>query len=393
MLSQKQKNKLIRDLEAASTTAIPKKLRKKAQTVSLNLVDNRPVQSRRKPGAQVRSQAVRGSVGSSQRGISNVQGQRTDIPLKQPFVGSESLGRFNGSVAFAETQFPINPGQAGTFPWLSQEAKLWEKYEFDKLEFEFRTTINEFSTNALGRIILGVDYDASDPAPSTRSQAEISRPVTAQAPYFNQRLILRKEDMGEVCKYHFVRPGSLPGQSDIKFYDVGVLNFGTDGNVNTNEVGELWVHYSGHFKNQILESVTTAPTNFSVAQFQTADSPALTSSVAFVLPLSTAQFNGLGVVNTAGSLVLPAGNYIVDATDQVSAATNMTAHILELQKNGATSTVTGSRAVAAAATLTIDSLSHSSFISSNGTDAFTLMVTVTGTGALSANATLRIVSV
>jgi len=215
MLSQKQKKDLIRELDSFASPpkkkSAPKK-RSSRQTVrqaSRNL-------SQRGPG--------RGIVGPSQRGISNVLGQRSDIPLKQPFNGSESLGRFNGSLNFTETQFAINPGQAVTFPWLSQEAKLWEKYEFDKLEFEFRTTINEFSANAFGRVILGVDYDASDPPPSSRSQAEISRPVTAQAPYFNQRLVLRKEDMHDTVRKHYVRPGNLPGSADIKMYDVGVLN-------------------------------------------------------------------------------------------------------------------------------------------------------------------------
>jgi hypothetical protein len=391
MLSQKQKNKLIRDLEAASTTAIPKKLRKKAQTVSLNIVDNRPVQSSRRKQKPV-SVSMRGTVGPAQRGISNVLGQRTDIPLKQPFVGSESLGRFNGSIGFTETQFPINPGQAGTFPWLSQEAKLWEKYEFDKLEFEFRTTINEFSANALGRVILGVDFDASDPAPSNRSQAEISRPVTAQAPYYNQRLVLRKEDMGEVCKYHYVRPGVLPGQSDIKFYDVGVLNFGTDGNINANEVGELWVHYAGTFKNQILESTTTAPSNFSVAQFSQSGA-AITSGVSTNLPLATQDANGIQAVNTAGSIVLPPGNYLADVVVRLDAATNLSLSAVTFRKNGAGVGVAAQTAIAPASLMTSTTLSISAFVTSNGTDALTVNVVGTFVGAGSTYATLRLTSI
>lgn len=218
-------------------------------------------------------------------GIGNVLGQDSTVPLQAPFSGSEPLGRFNGSATFTETQFPINPGQAGTFPWLSKEAQLWEKYEFDRLEFEFRTTINEFSTNAYGRVILGVDFDAADPPPATRLEAEQSRPVTAQAPYFNQLLRLRKADMSDVCKKHYVRPGNLPGGSDIKMYDIGNLNFGTDGNINANEVGELWVHYSGTFYEQILESTTTPPNNNSVSWFTSGGSEAVVSGTPYTVLL------------------------------------------------------------------------------------------------------------
>lgn len=391
MLSQKQKQKLIRDLDSMSSTRAPKTLRKKAQKLPMVVT----VKTSPKRRVRAKNPFGDGKSDQSMRGISNVHGQRLDIPLKQPFYGSESLGRFNGSVAFTEIQLPINPGQAGVFPWLSQEAKLWEKYQFDKLEFEFRTTINEFSANALGRVILGVDFDASDPAPSTRSQAEISRPVTAQAPYFNQRLVLRKEDMDDVCGYHFVRPGSLPGQSDIKFYDVGVLNFGTDGNVNANEVGELWVHYAGTFKNQVLESTTAGPTNFSQSSFRDAAPVALTSTLTKISPLATADINGLGIVNAAGVFTVPPGNYLVSYMNQSTAATNMTAYQMAASGslvNPAPSTQP-TRTYAAGAVVTVDSGCSTFWYSPTLHGTLTFVVAVTGSGALGAQGNVVFTSI
>jgi hypothetical protein len=339
------------------------------------------------PGSRRSPQEMVSSGNGSPKGISNVLGQRTDIPLTQTFAGSESLGRFNGSAAFTATQFAINPGQAVSFPWLSKEAILWEKYEFDKLEFEFRTTINEFSANALGRVILGFDFDASDPPPANRSQAEISRPVTAQAPYFNQRLAIRKSDMNDVCKKHYVRPGNLPGAADIKMYDVGVLNFSTDGNVNGNEVGELWVHYSGTFHVQVLESLTTPPANFSVSQFASTAAEALATTVQLTCLLATTVSNGLNAVNTAGSVVLPLGNYLVSATAVGSFNTDVQTATLVIQKNGA-AIVGGSfiQTYGGAADLAITQVIPPSFVTSNGTDAFTLKEQATfaaGTGTIS----------
>lgn len=386
-LSQKQKNALIRDLDMLSTPghkiAMPKKQKQKQS--------QRPGRQSGL-GAGQKPYGARAVVGPGQRGISNVLGQNTQIPLEQPFAGSESLGRFNGSATFTETQFPINPGQAGTFLWLSQEAKLWEKYEFDSLQFEFRTTINEFSSNALGRVILGVDFDASDPPPSSRSQAEISRPVTAQAPYFNQKLTLRKQDMCDTMKRRYVRPGNLPGGSDIKMYDVGNLNFGTDGNINSNEVGELWVHYSGRFFDQVLESVTTPPINYQVALFQSNGLEAQVSGVPKTLALATAVANGIGAVNTAGSIVLPEGNYLVDYVNSMQAATNGTSFSVALDVNGG-GVVSSTFAAASTALVTAYTGSGSWWYQSNGTSALTLVSNITGTGAVSATGTLRITSV
>jgi hypothetical protein len=385
-LTQKQKNSLIRELDAFST---PKR--------SLPMPPKRKGKQPQRPGRQRGLGAgqspigARAIVGPGQRGVSNVLGQNTQVPLEQSFAGSESLGRFNGSATFTETQFPINPGQAGTFPWLSQEAKLWEKYEFDSLRFEFRTTINEFSANALGRVILGVDFDAADPPPSSRSQAEISRPVTAQAPYFNQVLTLRKQDMCDTNRRHYVRPGILPGGSDIKTYDVGNLNFGTDGNVNANEVGEIWVHYTGKFYVQVLESVLTAPNNNQVAEFSNGSQVGV-SGAPQTLQLATQLANGIGAVNTAGSILLPAGNYLVDFISVATAATNMTIDEIQLFKNaGAIQTLT--RIVAAAAVLTSDVISGGIFVSMNGTDTLSVEYTITGTGAVACSGYLRIVSI
>jgi len=384
-ITQKQKNKLIRELDAISAGGRhPSKPKKKS--------------SKKSRGSQLSAGAL-GLAGQGTNrqpaisGISNVLGQNSTIPMEQPFHGSESLGRFNGSANFTETQFPINPGQAGTFPWLSKEAQLWEKYEFDKLEFEFRTTINEFSTNAYGRVILGVDYDAADPPPSSRSQAEISRPVTAQAPYFNQLLRLRKSDMIEPLRRHYVRPGNVPGGADIKMYDVGNLNFGTDGNINASEVGELWVHYSGKFYTQILESTTTAPNNNQVASFVSSGNEAMTTAVPYTFLMPTVNANGINAVNTAGVITLPAGNYLVDGlvrvTDgsnellTVSAAIPTVSPISSIMKVGPTGT-----------TEEITVSVAPGFFVSTGSNSLSIVATATGAaGVLGGLASIRIVSV
>jgi hypothetical protein len=327
-ISKKQKNALIRELDSFARanhplpSAKPKPKRQGGK------------QKRRSQGGRAPGSSMTGARSMSYGTGVSMQ-QDSQIPLTGAFSGSESLGSINGSVAFTETQFPINPGQAVMFPRESQEAKLWEMYEFDELAFEFRTAINQFATNAYGRVTVGVDFDASDPAPATLSQAEISRPVAAGLPYESIFLRLRKSDMNGWMKRHFVRPGNLPGAADIKMYDIGVLNVGTQGNVNANAIGELWVHFRGRYYNQVLESTSSAPMNNSVSTFADTPSLAITSTVTKQHTFTAAtNINGLNAVNTAGSIVLPAGNYAFSAFSEDTFSTSGTSIFLELQQNG-----------------------------------------------------------
>lgn len=194
-------------------------------------------------------------------------------------------------------------------------------------------------------------------------------------------------------KRHFVRPGNLPGAADIKMYDIGVLNVGTSGNVNVNAIGELWVHFKGKYFNQILESVTTPPTNYSASQFQSNGVEALVSGTPKNLALATPASNGLSLVNTAGSIALPAGNYLVDFDTDTSAATNLTSSTASLQVNG-TGVVSAVTNIGAVALMTTCSGAGSWFVSATGASTvLTLAVTVVGTGACTATGALRIAAI
>jgi hypothetical protein len=376
-ISKKQKNALIRELDSFARASRPlpsAKPKPKRQGGK---------QNRRRQGGRAPGSSMTGARSMSYGTGVSMQ-QDSQMPLEGSFSGSESLGSINGSVAFTETQYPINPGQAVMFPRESQEAKLWEMYEFDELAFEFRTAINQFATNAYGRVTVGVDFDASDPAPSTLSQAEISRPVAAGLPYESIFLRLRKKDMNGWMKRHFVRPGNLPGAADIKMYDVGVLNVGTQGNVNANAIGELWVHFRGRYFNQVLESTSAAPTNLSTSYFLDAAPQTLASNTAKTHLLATASVNGLNAVNTAGSIVFPPGNYGYSASSFDTFGTSGTTYGLVVEQNGValpSGTTAGSNGAAAVTTAITQSVSG--FFSSTGlaTSGITLVTTDTFTGA------------
>jgi len=217
--------------------------------------------------------------------------------------------------AFNVTSYAINPGQATLFPWLSKQAAQWEKYYFEYLEFFYKREVSEFATaGSAGKVIFSVDFDASDAPPLTKQQMEDTIPHMDAMPCENMTLRLpRKELRGESVISKYVRPGGLPGAADIKTYDVGILNVATQGITVNGEVGELRVRYKCVFCVPILENLAGAPTNNQVAIFQSVGNEAVAAnSVAKNILYGGTAINPLGIVNTAGSFVLPAGNYLVD---------------------------------------------------------------------------------
>jgi hypothetical protein len=177
---------------------------------------------------------------------------------KQSFLVGESeyVGEItpSASPAFSLQQFPVNPGQAGMFPWLSAIAKNFEKYEFESLAFEYKREVSEFATNGqTGKVIMSFDCDASDAAPTTKQQMEDTDPHVDCMPCENMRLVVPQRMLRRLTDAFFVRPGALPLNTDIKTYDLGVLNVACQGTAANTSVGELHVHYRLRLRIPVLE--------------------------------------------------------------------------------------------------------------------------------------------
>jgi hypothetical protein len=304
----------------------------------------------------------------------------------QDVLGSTTFGA--GALTKA-LQLAVNPGQASTFPWLATIADRFEKYVFTKLEFYYEHEVSQFATaGTVGKAIMSFDYDAADSAPTSKQQMMDTDPHNDRMPC--EDFVLRvdcREAFNNGPKY--VRPGNLPGGSDIKTYDAGLLNFAASGTYdNSTKIGELHVRYAGWFEKPVLEPVLSAPINYS--SYVVTEAPAaITSAIPYTHLLATPLINGLAVVNTAGSLLFPPGNYAFSAGSQVIASTSMTFNILEVNQNGFSLDGTGTMGYAeniqgAAAVVTLQSLSTGGYFTSNGsaTSAITVVTNsmFTGTG-------------
>jgi len=227
-------------------------------------------------------------------------------------VEDEYIADIAGSVSFAATSFAVNPGQSVTFPWLSKEALLFEKYKILRLEFYYRPQVSAYAANGqTGKVMLSFDFDASDAPPASKQQVEDTHPHSDGMPYEEVLLTIDPKDCSLQDSY-FVRPGGLPGSSDIKTYDAGVLTVSTIGNNSTANIGELRVRYAIALHDPVLENVVSAPLNYHVSNFQSTSAESSGASTsAKTLLLATAITNGVGATNNSGVITLPVGNYII----------------------------------------------------------------------------------
>jgi len=343
----------------------------------------------------------------------------TDVPLgnsqrmgfnrntaSKTVTKDEYIGDVAGTVAFTTTQFAVNPGQAATFPWLAIEAKQWEKYEFEKLEFYLKPEVTQYTNNAnSGKVILSFDSDASDPPPLNKQEAEDVMPMADGMSYQTVNLNIPKFILQSHHDSFYVRPGNLPGGSDIKTYDLGNLFVSTIGQGGpVPNMMELRVRYTCRLMIPILENTAAAPQNNQVT-YLVDSSAALTTNVAYQPLLASANStsrpvtNGLNVVNTAGSIVPPPGNYMLFCSS-IAYNTNdaLGSLAMGVLKNGVVQNPVVGTLYTAAMTSTNDfaqfTVNSSQWISCNGTDAITIsLLGAFGAGTTEATTTLCLMSI
>lgn len=311
-----------------------------------------------------------------------------DEPVGAPFIGNNPSGTVYGSIAYNQNIYPINPGQSQMFPRLSRTATLYERYKFDFLEFYYQHDVSEYNPEGTsGLVYLSCKYDAAAPPPATTTQIDSSEPKVRCMPSENAVLNVPSAQLHPRGDPKFVRPGALPGGSDIKLYDVGNLFVTTSGQVaDTTEIGKLYVRYRGHFYTEVLEStgVLQAPLNNQVAIFQKTGATILDPATVVTFP--TSVFNGLLITgNTSGAFVFPVGNYNVDVL-AVSNAASYALLSIQLLKDSNPISITSSAGPRVAGS---DTLALQYFLSVTGTSVVQVVMDSTTITAGTYDITIR----
>jgi len=240
----------------------------------------------------------------------NTDSEPVVIPRKKEQVVEEDevISVVTGDSGFASESWQIQPGQVGTFPWLSRIGVLYERYRFEYLEVYYKPMVSGYSTEGqTGKVVIAADYDAAGSPPSILREAETMDPHVDGMPYQEMHLSLATARLTPPGGL-FVRPGNLPAGTDVKTYDAGRIYFCAAGTNSSATVGELRVRYKVRFFNPrlpesvpvIANHIWTHASNLVVAT---------TSGAHTVIPFSSGNFNpnGLNLSVTAGVFTLPAG--------------------------------------------------------------------------------------
>lgn len=226
--------------------------------------------------------------------VASIRGNRTGVPRfvrnnqdSMTISHSEMVDTVTGSGTFSARTYPMQPGLASSFPWLSTQCNGWEKYKWKRLTIRYETRTG---TNVPGSVMLVADYDAADPPPTSEVAASTYHGTVDDAPWKEMRLSMNMARSTEL----FLRSGPLAANLDIKTYDFANLFVcSTDGTVVN--WGKIFVDYEIELINaQVINALSNVGGTI-------ASGGTLTTDVPF----------GTAPVTTPGSFVVGAvGNVI-----------------------------------------------------------------------------------
>lgn len=259
--------------------------------------------------------------------------------------------------------YPGQPANSTSFPWLSLEAPQWQKYYIDYLEYYYLPASSGFPTaSSIGDVYLNFNYDASDPPPTTVQQISDSLPMATAMAYTPFKLVLDPVEINNRTQAaHYIRPGALPGSTDIKAYDFGNLFVTCIGNgANGAKLGRLMVRGKIRFEVAILPGTTQAILNNTVLFFNPNATTTFTTTQPKLVDISqlaaaTSVPYAPVVGSTSTLITVPAGNYILTGSITFTVTGICTQLIAGLVINGSAAVGTGANGTSSDFTNTLTS--------------------------------------
>lgn len=212
---------------------------------------------------------------------------------------------------FQSLTYNINAGNSTLFPWLSTIANQFELYEFKGLIFDARTTsgVSVGTTNeSLGYISLVCDYNANNPAITSKVQAMNYEFAVDGPPSANQLLAVECKRKEGVMPDYFVSTGGVgQANTDQREFDLGLLNLITGGSQVGYVSGELWASYE-----VVLRRPRIGFSGAGVGTFHAVNTTASVSAYFGATP--TTQYNStFGAILSVNTITfpqsIPLGNY------------------------------------------------------------------------------------
>jgi len=150
--------------------------------------------------------------------------------------------------------FALNPGLSSSFPWLFKQASGYESYKFTKLSFKWQPAC---AATTPGAILLAVDFDPLDPAPSSLLQMANYQGATRGDVWTEVVAHVNLADSRNKGEYRFVRSELTPESiQNISLYDLGNC-FVAFPDVDFSEdiaLGSLYVDFTVDFKTPQMDA-------------------------------------------------------------------------------------------------------------------------------------------
>jgi len=281
-----------------------------------------------------------------------------------------------------ESVYPIQPGLASSFPWVSTIGANYEQYTIHTLKYHFVPFV---ATSTAGTIMMMVDYNAQDPQPTTETQF-MDHPKAVSAPIWEPfTFVVDVKEFRALGTRRYIRPTAVAG--DLKTFDLGRFYIASDNSI-TSPCGKLYVEYDIEFFTPQLEPSTgLTPVNTSVT-YKTSPQ-AISKNTA--TPISFSAFTtansfdplGLGAFTfSSTALTPPAGCYRVCVRANVSDDTaEANVAVLYVYKNNVVFPSAGVYAECSSLSSGGTANGHLGLevvVPCNGTDVLTFMVNMTG---------------
>lgn len=158
----------------------------------------------------------------------------------------EYLGDILSTTGFENRQYPINPTNSKTFPWLSQLAVNYQQFRFHGIIFEFRPMITDFTSSGQpGVLVFATNYNANEPAFQSKVEMENSEYAVSVKPTLSLIHAIECNPQETTITKLYT---DLESNADPRFTTLGNMQLATVGNASANIVlGELWVSYCVEF--------------------------------------------------------------------------------------------------------------------------------------------------
>jgi len=276
-------------------------------------------------------------------------GKRGVRVTEREFIGEVTSGQLaSGSSVFTNNVFRLNPADVATFPWLSTIAKQFEQWEPHGIVFEFVSTSSEFNgtSQALGTVIMGTDYDPYDSPAVNKIQLENYDYSNSTKPSLSAMHGIECDPSERATRLLYTDAAGDFG--DKRFSVLGNFQCATVGCSTANAVlGELWISYDITFyKKQLGDVYGNNALALQVVSTSISTATSLLGT-ATVVTGSSPSFKVSQIIGTGTRIYFPpaqmSGRYLVVWTCESS-------HTVQLDFSGV-SVSGGSKLVAKAAFL------------------------------------------